>query len=301
MEKLRNAVVDPINELVGTLDEVEHYGGPVGDLGLVGGPESMSWEIHSDMASIAAAGLGAIVMEILHPAVMAGVHDQSTYQTQPLRRARNTLGYVVITTFGSTEAATRVIDRVHKIHGRVNGTMPDGRPYEALDPNLIGWVHTAIPWGIMQMFDRLCRPLSVDEKNRYLAEQAIIGRMGGAGDIPETVDQLHDYVEAMRPQLAVNEQTREFVDFLLGDVDGYDASAKERLERRISLQQSMSLMPTWARKMIGVHHSDTAERLFFEPTMRAQSNLIRWAYGTPAYRRIAEARVDGSAVERQAA
>lgn len=301
MQKLRQAVVDPINELVGTLDEVELYGGPPGDLGLVGGPESMSWEIHSDMASIAAAGLGAIVMEILHPAVMAGVHDGSTYQTQPLRRARNTLGYVVVTTFGNTEVATNMIDRVHKIHSRVNGTMPDGRPYEALDPNLIGWVHTAIPWAIMQMFDRVCRPLTVDEKNRYLAEQAIIGRMGGAGDIPETIDELHDYVEAMRPQLAVNEQTRGFIDFVLGDVDGYDASQRELLERRISLQQSMSLMPAWARRMAGLHHSDTAQRLFFEPTMRAQSNLIRWAYGTPAYRRIADDRVSGLGVEREAA
>jgi uncharacterized protein (DUF2236 family) len=301
VEKLRRAVVDPINELVGTLDEVELYGGPAGDLGLVGGPESMSWELHSDMASIAAAGLGAIVMEILHPAVMAGVHDQSTYQTQPLRRARNTLGYVVITTFGNTEAATRTIDRVHKIHSRVNGAMPDGRPYEALDPTLIGWVHTAIPWAIMQMFDRLRRPLTVEEKNRYLAEQAIIGRMGGAGEIPETVDDLRDYVEAMRPQLAVNEQTREFIDFLLGDVDGYDAGTAELLNRRISLQQSMSLMPVWARRMAGVHHSDSAQRLFFEPTMRAQANLIRWAYGTPAYRRLADARVAGTDVGRLAA
>ena len=39
--------------------------------------------------------------------------------------------------------------------------------------------------------------------------------MGGAGDIPETAAELDDYVEAMRPKLAVNEQTREFFEFLL--------------------------------------------------------------------------------------
>ena len=41
-------------------------------------------------------------MEVLHPSVMAGVFTQSSYATEPLRRARNTLGYVLRTTFGST-------------------------------------------------------------------------------------------------------------------------------------------------------------------------------------------------------
>ena len=41
-------------------------------------------------------------MEVLHPSVMAGVFTQSSYRTEPLRRARNTLGYVLRTTFGST-------------------------------------------------------------------------------------------------------------------------------------------------------------------------------------------------------
>ncbi len=101
---------------------------------------------------------------------------------------RNTFGYVVTTTFGNTDAATRLIERVRRMHERVNGTLPDGRPYRAMDPELIGWVHTAIPWSIMLAYDAYRRPLTVDEKNRYLAEQAVIGRMGGAGDIPTTVD-----------------------------------------------------------------------------------------------------------------
>ena len=78
----------------GKHDEVEIYGGEPGDLGLAGGPDSLSWEINGDLASVAAAGMAAIIMEVLHPSVMAGVSTQSTFRTQPLRRAQNTLGYV---------------------------------------------------------------------------------------------------------------------------------------------------------------------------------------------------------------
>src|SRR5680860_177485 len=173
---------DQLEAAVGRHDDPAIYGGPDGDPGLIG-PGSVSWELNSDMGAVAAAGAGAIVLELLHPGVMAGVHDQSNYQTQTERRMRNTFGYVQVTTFGNTQAATELIARVRRMHERVNGTMPAGRPYRAMDPELIGWVHNAIPWAIMAAYDEYVRPLTTDEKDRYLAEQAIIGTMGGAGDI----------------------------------------------------------------------------------------------------------------------
>ena len=175
-------------------------------------------------------------MEVLHPSVMAGVFQQSSYATEPLRRAQNTLGYVLRTTFGNTEAATAVIERVKKIHGHINGTRPDGVEYRALDPELIAWVHTCIPWAIMEAFNRYRRPLTTAERDRYLTEQAPIGRMGGAEWVPETMAELEDYVERMRPLMSMNEQTREFIDFLAGDSDGdFRGSARQQLERRLGI------------------------------------------------------------------
>ena len=298
---LRNRVRREMEAAVGAHDEPEVYGGPPGDPGLTG-PGSMSWELHSDMGAIAAAGTGAIIMEILHPAVMAGVHDMSSYQTQPERRMRNTFGYVVATTFGSTDAATALIGRVRRMHERVNGTMPDGRPYRAMDPDLIGWVHNAIPWAIMLAYDAYTRPLSTDEKNRYLAEQAVIGRMGGAGDLPTTVDELEEYVEAMRPQLAVNEQTLGFIDFVLGPRDGaYRVNELERRNRKLSATSSMMLLPKWARQLAGLDHTELGRRLWFDRSARFNVNLIRSSYGIPACRRLAEERARGLTVAEAAA
>src|SRR5690349_24906851 len=143
MNPLKRAFQEDLVRQTGRHDEPHIFGGPPGDPGLIG-PDSMSWQINGDMASVVLGGIGAIVMEILHPSVMAGVQDLSNYQEQPERRGKTTFGYVVTTTFGNTQAATRLVNVVKKMHSQVNGTRPDGIPYRALDPELIGWVHTCI-------------------------------------------------------------------------------------------------------------------------------------------------------------
>src|SRR5690242_13739118 len=164
IERWRQDRVVEIEEVGGRHDEPAIYEGEPFDPGLAGGPDSMSWEINGDLASLLVAGSGAILMELLHPSVMAGVFTQSSYRTEPVRRTRNTLGYVLRTTFGTTRAATQVIEGVKRIHGRVRGVRPDGVAYHALDPELIGWVHTCIPWAVMTAYDRYTRPLSISEK-----------------------------------------------------------------------------------------------------------------------------------------
>lgn len=286
-ERLRRSIVTQIEATGGRHDEAAIYGGAPGDPGLAGGPGSLSWEINGDLASLAVGGTAAIILEILHPSVMAGVFTQSSYRTEPLRRARNTLGYVLRTTFGTTAAATRVIEQVKSIHARIGGRRPDGRAYRALDPELIGWVHTCIPWAVMTAYDRYCRPLSEAEKDRYLSEQAVIGRMGGADWVPETVAELDAYVERMRPQLAVNEQTVEFIDFLAGATDDLPVGRGERLDRWLGIRSSMWLMPAWARRMTATELSPALQRLVLHPNNRLKARIVRWAYPELPCKRMA--------------
>jgi len=290
---IRRNLVRRIEAEGGRHDEVAIYGGERGDPGLVGGPGSMSWEIHGDLGSIIVAGPGAILLEILHPSVMAGVHTQSNYRTEPVRRARNTLGYVLRTTFGSTPAATRVIEAVKHVHERVSGNRPDGVAYRALDPELIAWVHTCIPWAIMTAYDRYRRPLSTEEKNRYLREQGLIGRMGGAEWVPETVSELQDYIERMRAQMGVNEQTIAFIDFMRGETDDRHLGRLGRLERSVSLFGSMALMPAWSRRLTSTTTAEFVRGVLLGPTNRLRAALIRWAYPELPCKRLALARVRG--------
>jgi uncharacterized protein (DUF2236 family) len=285
-----------IEDVVGRHDDPSMYGGPAGDPGLTGGPGSLSWEVNGHLPSVLAAGLGAIVMEVLHPSVMDGVFTQSSYRAQPTRRAQETLGYVLRTTFGNTEAATRLIERVRRIHGRVGGVRADGVAYRALDPDLVAWVHTCIPWAIMTAYDRYVRPLTTAEKDRYLREQAVVGRMGGADRVPETVAELDDYVERMRPLMAMTEQTRSFIGFMVGDTEGeFHANRAQQLDRRLQLAASMSLMPVWARHLTGTYQPTAVRRLYLEPTARLQMRLVGWAYPELPCKRLALARAEGRA------
>ncbi len=294
MNALQRKIVSDYQAAAGAHDEPWIYAEPAGDPGLLG-PDSVSWDIHSDLGVIAIAGTAAIIMEILHPSVMAGVHEQSSYREDPFRRSKTTAQYVIATTFGSAPAAEKLIARVRRMHERVNGTRPDGEEYHAMDPELIGWVHTCIPWALMTAYERYNRPLSTQEKDRYLAEQAVIGRKGGAGPIPETCAELEEYVEAMRPSLAVNEQTRTFFDFLMDSPFGPSLPRPlARANNLFGVHGSMSLMPRWARALTGFDHSDRAQRLLYDPNLRVTAGLIRWSFGTPVFREMAEKRVAGA-------
>lgn len=297
-ERLRRQLVAEIEATVGRHDEPALYEGEPGDPGLVGGPDSVSWELHGDLATLATAGSGAILMELLHPSVMAGVFSQSSYRTDTLRRARNTLGYVLRTTFASTPAATRVIESVKRVHARIEGVRPDGVAYRALDPELIAWVHTSIPWAVMNAYDRYRRPLSLEEKNRYLREQAVIGRMGGADAVPESVDEVQAYFERMRPLLCFSEQTRSFLDFLAGhDVDP-PTTRVDRFDRWSSIRASMDLMPEWAQRLTGTYVPEPVRRSFLRPHARLRARFVRWAVPELPCKQMALARVAAGSATR---
>ncbi len=293
VEALRRRIVEDFEKGAGRHDDPAVYGGPPGDPGLIG-PDSMSWEIHSDLASVSQAGLPAIVLEILHPSVVAGVQDLSNYREDPFQRARATLGYVLTTTFGNTEAATRVIEHVKHVHSFVNGTRPDGVGYRALDPELIAWVHTCIPWMILRTYEHTKRPLSREEQDRYLAEQAVIGRMGGAEWVPTTTDELDDYVEAMRPKLGVNAQTRAFIDFLMTSPFFPDLPGPvDRQLHRFTIYAGMSRAPSWARELIGYDRPSALTRRLIGPALHLDARQLRWAVGTPRYVQLARERAAG--------
>ncbi|HEX2213098.1 MAG TPA: oxygenase MpaB family protein [Mycobacterium sp.] len=296
-DAIRRRIVADFERSAGRHDDPAVYGGPPGDPGLLG-PDSMSWEVNADLAAVSQAGLPAIVLEILHPSVIAGVQDLSNYREDPYQRARATLGYVLATTFGNTEAATGVIERVKRIHSFVTGTRPDGVSYRALDPELIAWVHTCIPWMILRAFEHTKRALSQRERDRYLAEQAIIGRMGGADWVPTSEAELVDYVAAMRPRLSVNAQTREFLDFLMTSPFFPDLPAPvDRRLHRFVIYAGMSRAPGWAGELIGYDRPSGLTRRLIEPALQFDARQLRWALGTPRCVQLARERVAGARTE----
>ena len=299
MNPLKQLIVEDLVDQVGTLDQREIFAEPAGDPGLIG-PGSVSWELHSDPSAVAIAGTSAIAMELLHPSVMAGVGQQSNYREQPFRRARTTFGWVITNTFGSTAAAERMIDRVKRMHARVNGTRPDGVPYRALEPELIAWVHSSIPFAVMSAYERFNRPLTSEQRDRYLSEQSVIALKSGAEEVPTTMAGLEAFIAEMRPKLGYTDMLGEFFEFLetgpLGALlpPGPLAGPAQRFQ----VASGMSLAPRWAQEMTGYDRPRAVQRFLYGPSMQTYARMLRWAFGTPPWRRLAEERVGTDATAR---
>ena len=98
----------------------------------------------------------------------------------------------------------------------------------------------------------------------------------------------------MRPLMAYNDQTRQFTDFLSGTSGDFATTRKQRFESWLGLHGSMAMMPDWARKMTGTHHSAYVERLLFKPNEKLKSRIVRWAVGEMPCKAMALARVSGN-------
>jgi len=183
-----------------------------GDPGLFG-PDSITWEVMGDVSGFVA-GIRALLIQAAHPEVVAGVADHSRYREDPLGRLSRTSDYVTATSYGAMPEVEQAVRIVRAAHRRVVGVSHRGIPYRADDPPLAAWVHNSLTDSFLachRAYGR--RRLSQGEADRFVWEQASIGRLLDADPIPETADELSRWV-ADHPAVAPSPGMREAVDFL---------------------------------------------------------------------------------------
>jgi uncharacterized protein (DUF2236 family) len=135
------------------------------------GPGSISWTVNREIVVVAGWGR-AILLQLAHPAVAAGVQHHSSFRGSLLssaRRLRSTVRAMLSMTFGDARQAIAAAARINRIHDRVRG---DG--YSARDPELQRWVHATLLESIPLTYGLLVRPLTRPERDRYCLEAAIM-------------------------------------------------------------------------------------------------------------------------------
>lgn len=223
--------------------ESPDYDAPVGDTGLFG-PDSVTWKVHADFPCMMAGGLGALMLQTLHPLALAGVWDHSDFRGDILGRLRRTVAFVSRTTYAPRAPAEQAIEHVRHIHHHVKGRAADGRVYSADDPHLLNWVHCAESW----CFLRACRmyghtPLPAAWQDRYLAETAVIAESLGARDVPKTVADLETFFRDVREELVFDARVREVM-HVLHAIELPIPMA--RLGRGLFFGAAAALLPDWA-------------------------------------------------------
>lgn len=243
-----------------------------GDAGLFG-PNSVIWRVHRDFTSMMVGGVSALLLQMLHPGALAGVWDHSNFRADMLGRLRRTAQFIAGTTYGSTAQAERLIARVHAIHDRVHGVLPDGTPYSANDPALLTWVHVAEVTSFLAGYLRYKGPLTAAERDRYFDEAALVPERLGARDVPRSARAIAAYLDAVRPALHADARTRQVARALLHQPSPSLVAAPLG---EAMMQAGVDLLPPWAAAMHGLELG-SARRHAIRASVRGAGQLLRWA------------------------
>ncbi len=253
------------------------------DFGLFG-PESVMWRVHADGAMLIG-GLRSLLLQTLHPLAMAGVAEHSDYSDDPWGRLNRTGRFVGATTYGSTATAEAAISVVRRIHTRVRGIAPDGRPYSATDPHLLLWVHVTEVDSFLKAFDRYGGGKLRDaERDQYVAEMAEVARRLGSEEPPTSVAELEACIESFRPECAAGDQARNAVRFLIAP----PVPLWLRGSYGIITAGAVTLLPDWARRELRLPVPPLADPLLVRPAAGAMTRTIGWLMSAQNTRADAE-------------
>lgn len=163
------------------------------------GPGSLTWRLDREAFLLLGAGPRALLLQIAHPAVAAGVADHSTFRTDPWARLAGTLSSYLRIVYGTTTEARAEIRRLNLMHRTVRGTREDGGAYDAADPALRLWVHAALIDSTLAAADAWLGPLGTSARARLYDESIPVGRAFGipATLLPADVATFDAYVAAM--------------------------------------------------------------------------------------------------------
>ena len=207
------------------------------------GPGSTIWAVHADAATLVG-GIRALLVQAMHPTVLAGFDQHSDYREDPETRLQRTATFVTVTTFGTSRQAEAACERVRRAHSPVRGTTPDGLPYDADDPELLGWVHLALADSLAVAVQRFGR--TAFDLDRYLADMAVVGERLAAAHVPRDTVGLSAAWDHYLPQLAATPATAAAHAFLLDP----PLPARIRYPYRVLAAAAVATLPSRLRPLV---------------------------------------------------
>jgi uncharacterized protein (DUF2236 family) len=234
--------------------------------------------VHAD-ASMFVGGLRALLFQSLHPLAMAGVAQHSDYRRDPWGRLQRTADFLAATTFGPASQAQRAVDRVHRVHRRVEGVAANGEPYAANDPHLLEWVHIAELDSFLAAHDRYgAHRLVGDERDRYIADAAVVAAALGVIDPPDSEARLRRRLADYRPELRGTREARDAARYLLLQPP---LPLAARAPYGLIAGAAVALMPAWTRIPLRLPWLPVSETVALRPAGEIVTRALRWATAPP--------------------
>ena len=152
-------------------------------------PDSVIRRVNEEPVILFGAGR-ALLLQLAHPHVAAGVAEHSDFQTNPFKRLQGTLEATYTMVCGDRVLADGVGRRIRWIHDFVTGPA-----YQANDPANLLWVHATLLDTALGCYERLVAPLSVADREIYYEEMAVVAEGFGCPRCaqPSTVAEFEAY------------------------------------------------------------------------------------------------------------
>ncbi|WP_421729307.1 oxygenase MpaB family protein [Brevundimonas sp.] len=238
--------------------------------------DSVAWRVNGDIVTMMIGGVSGLLLQMLHPAVLAGVWDHSDFRADMHGRLRRTAKFIAVTTYDHASAGQTVIDKVRRIHDKLSGTTADGAPYRVSDPALLAWVHVTETISFLDAWVRYAEPgMPLADQDAYFAEMARVGRALGADPVPTDRAAAEALIQSMRPQLKADARTTEVAALVMRQkVGGFS----EDIAADLIMKAGADLLPDWARQM---HRLPKASPMVRNGA-RTMRRTLDWVYtGSP--------------------
>jgi uncharacterized protein (DUF2236 family) len=136
----------------------------------------------------------ALLMQLAHPKVAAGVDEHSDFRANPIRRLRRTIRMTMAIVFGDRETALAAARGVNQAHASVQGA-----GYRALDPDLLLWVYATLADTALVTYEVFVKRLLPREREEFHQEFKLLGELLGIprDRFPNTVGDFDEYMEQM--------------------------------------------------------------------------------------------------------
>ena len=235
--------------------------------------DGVVWRISGDARIFGASGY-ALLLQVTHPSVGAGVSQHSNFKEDPWGRLLRTLDYTSSVIYGGPDLAWEVGRRVREMHKRIKGVRPDGERYHALEPRPYAWVHATLADAIVRAHNLFCSPaLTPGQTEEFWSEWRRMGRLIGVryGDLPDTWPGLLDYFDEMvESELQDTEAAQDvLVSLLRPNAPPLPGLRRDLVWRVVSWPSTkagslatLGMLPPLLRRRLGVEWGATEERRF---------------------------------------
>ncbi|MGH9247296.1 MAG: oxygenase MpaB family protein [Acidimicrobiales bacterium] len=204
----------------------------------------------------------ALLLQLAHPAVAQGVADHSDFQRNPFKRLQGTLEAMYAIVFGSTELATGVGRRIHRIHEFITGPS-----YEANVPENLLWVHATLMDSALLAYTTFVGRLTAEEQETYYQEMKRVAEPFGLErrNQPPTLADFRAYFDDAVRTLEVTDVGRDLIGYIVRP------SLPARLHIPLAPALALHRLIT-----VGTTPAPLRDRVGFSWDPKRQQRLDRW-------------------------